>query len=188
MKKRILGLAIVLFALGGCATEPKSTSAESTQPAVESATTTSATETGGETSMGSSAESSGLGAAEPVQMDPLDDPSSPLARRVVYFDFDKSVIRPEFRDQIVAHGEYLGNHPGRRLRLEGHCDERGTRAYNLALGERRAKAVRDLLLLTGASLSQIEAISYGEERPAVQGHNEAAWSKNRRVVFDYISR
>jgi len=138
--------------------------------------------------MESSAEPSGLGAAEPVQMDPLDDPNSPLAQRIVYFDFDKSAIRPEFRDQVVAHGEYLSSHPSTRLRLEGHCDERGTRAYNLSLGERRAKAVRDLMLLTGASSSQIEVISYGEERPAVVGHNEAAWSKNRRVVFDYVSR
>jgi len=182
MKKRILGLAIVLFALGGCATEPTPTSMESTQPAVE----TSTTDTGGDmSSMDSNAEASGLGAAEPVQIDPLDDPTSPLAQRVVYFDFDKSAIRAEFRNQIVAHGEYLGNHPSTQLRLEGHADERGTRAYNLALGERRAKAVRDLLLLTGASTAQIEVTSYGEERPAVEGHNEAAWAKNRRVVFDY---
>ncbi|MBI1194790.1 MAG: peptidoglycan-associated lipoprotein Pal [Gammaproteobacteria bacterium] len=184
MKKRILGLAIVLFALGGCASEPKSTSTESTQPVAAETTTTAPAETG----TTSSAESSGLGAVAPMQMDPLDDPSSPLAQRVVYFDFDKSVIRAEFRDQIVAHGEYLANHPSTQLRLEGHCDERGTRAYNLALGERRAKAVRDLLLLTGASTSQIETISYGEERPAVEGHNEEAWAKNRRVVFDYVSR
>jgi len=184
MKKRILGLAIVLFALGGCATEPKPTPTETVQPAVEAPATTTETQP----AEMSSAESSGLSAAEPVQMDPLDDPSSPLAQRVVYFDFDKSAIRPEFRDQIVAHGEYLGSHPSTRVRLEGHCDERGTRAYNLALGERRAKAVRDLLLLTGASSRQIETISYGEERPAVEGHNEAAWAKNRRVVFDYTSR
>jgi len=184
MKKRILGLAIVMFALGGCATEPKSTSMESTQPVVEAPMS----DTGGDSSsMGSSTEASasGLGAAEPVRMDPLDDPSGPLAQRVVYFDFDKSAIRPEFRNQIVVHGEYLGNHLSARLRLEGHADERGTRAYNLALGEHRAKAVRDLLLLTGASTAQIEVTSYGEERPAVAGHNEAAWAKNRRVVFNY---
>lgn len=183
MKKRILGLAIVLFVLGGCASEPKSTATETAQPVAAETTAPAA-----ETVTPSNAESSGLGAPAPVQMDPLDDPGSPLAQRVVYFDFDKSVIRPEFRDQIVAHGEYLANHPSTQLRLEGHCDERGTRAYNLALGERRAKAVRDLLLLTGASTGQIEAISYGEERPAVEGHNEAAWAKNRRVVFDYVSR
>lgn len=117
--------------------------------------------------------------------DPLDDPNSLLAKRVVYFDFDKSDVKGEFRDVIQAHAEYLANNAGVSITLEGHADERGTREYNIALGERRADAVRRMLTLQGASNSQIRVVSYGEERPAALGHDEDAWALNRRAEFIY---
>lgn len=122
-------------------------------------------------------------AAEGVS--PLDDPSSLLAKRVVYFDFDKSEIKADFRAVIQAHAEYLANNPSASVTLEGHADERGTREYNIALGERRANAVQRMLTLQGAAASQIRVVSYGEERPAALGHDEDAWSLNRRVEFIY---
>lgn len=103
----------------------------------------------------------------------------------VYFDFDKSTIRPDAYDALKAHAAYLSANPSASARLEGHADERGTREYNLALGERRGNAVANYLTANGASSSQLQVVSYGEERPLTEGHNEAAWAKNRRVEIKY---
>jgi peptidoglycan-associated lipoprotein len=110
-----------------------------------------------------------------------------LAKRTVYFDFDSSEIKGEGTDIVAAHAKYLASNPGTRVRLEGHTDERGSREYNIGLGERRAQAVRRALLLQGAADAQISTVSYGEERPAVPGHDEAAWAKNRRVEIVYLA-
>jgi peptidoglycan-associated lipoprotein len=110
-----------------------------------------------------------------------------LAKRTVYFDFDSSEIKGEGTDIVAAHAKYLAAHPTTRVRLEGHTDERGSREYNIGLGERRAQAVRRALLLQGAADAQISTVSYGEERPAVPGHDEAAWAKNRRVEIVYLA-
>ena len=110
-----------------------------------------------------------------------------LAKRTVYFDFDSSEIKGEGTDIVAAHAKYLAANPGTRVRLEGHTDERGSREYNIGLGERRAQAVRRALLLQGAADAQISTVSYGEERPAVPGHDEAAWAKNRRVEIVYLA-
>jgi peptidoglycan-associated lipoprotein len=109
-----------------------------------------------------------------------------LAKRTVYFDFDSSEIKGEGTDIVAAHAKYLAANPGTRVRLEGHTDERGSREYNIGLGERRAQSVRRALLLQGAADAQISTVSYGEERPAVAGHDEAAWAKNRRVEIVYL--
>jgi peptidoglycan-associated lipoprotein len=109
-----------------------------------------------------------------------------LAKRTVYFDFDSSEIKGEGTDIVAAHAKYLAANPTARVRLEGHTDERGSREYNIGLGERRAQSVRRALLLQGAADAQISTVSYGEERPAVAGHDEAAWAKNRRVEFVYL--
>jgi peptidoglycan-associated lipoprotein len=122
------------------------------------------------------------------QGSPLDDPDSLLSKRVVYFDFDKSNVKDEFRDIIAAHAGYLAEHPSARVTLEGHADERGSREYNMGLGERRANAVRQFMLLQGAAARQIETVSYGEERPVAFGHDEASWALNRRVEIVYKSR
>lgn len=107
---------------------------------------------------------------------------------VFYFDFDQSVVKQDGFADLEAHARYLAQHPSASLRLEGHADERGTREYNMALGERRAKAVERLLIVNGASASQLETISYGEEKPAVMGSGEQSWAQNRRVELVYVSR
>ena len=125
---------------------------------------------------------------EPKPVDPLDDPNSLLYQRIVYFDFDSSVVREDALPIIKAHADYLASNPQVSFTLEGHADERGTREYNLALGERRADSVRKLLIANGVAANQIRVISYGEERPAMLGHNESAWSANRRAEFMYANR
>jgi peptidoglycan-associated lipoprotein len=105
--------------------------------------------------------------------------------RTIYFDYDRDTIRSEFEPVMAAHAQYLRSHPNANVILQGHTDERGTREYNLALGERRANAVQRFLMVQGVSPSQLEVVSYGEERPAVRGSSEDSYAQNRRVVFDY---
>jgi peptidoglycan-associated lipoprotein len=114
-----------------------------------------------------------------------DATTGPLARKVIYFDFDKSEIKPEFADVVAAHARNLTSHPNLRMKLEGNTDERGTREYNIGLGERRAQAVRRALMLQGVAESQLTTVSFGAERPAVEGDDEAAWAQNRRVELVY---
>ncbi|MBY0366583.1 MAG: peptidoglycan-associated lipoprotein Pal, partial [Burkholderiaceae bacterium] len=102
-------------------------------------------------------------------------------KRVVYFDFDSDVVKEEFRPLVDLHAKRLNNNRKIALNLEGHTDERGGREYNLALGQRRAEAVAKSLTLLGVQAAQVEAVSFGKERPAVQGSTEEAWAKNRRV-------
>ena len=109
-----------------------------------------------------------------------------LAKRTIYFDFDSSEIKGEGTDIIAAHAKYLAAHSNIKIRLEGNTDERGSREYNIGLGERRAQAVRRALLLQGASDPQISTVSYGAERPVDPGHDEASWAKNRRVEIVYV--
>lgn len=111
--------------------------------------------------------------------------TGPLSHRVIYFDFDKSEIKPEFADLVAAHARNLTSHPNLRIKLEGNTDERGTREYNIGLGERRAQAVRRALMLQGVAESQLTTVSFGAERPAVEGDDESAWAKNRRVELVY---
>jgi peptidoglycan-associated lipoprotein len=104
---------------------------------------------------------------------------------IVYFDYDRAEIKPEYVPIIAAHAKYLNGNANRRVRLEGHSDERGSREYNIGLGERRAQAVRRALMLQGVNDTQITTVSYGEERPAVAGSDESAYSRNRRVELVY---
>ena len=103
----------------------------------------------------------------------------------VFFGFDKSVISSDYKDMLAAHALYLSRHPNVKVTVEGHTDERGTPEYNIALGERRAVAVSKYLQALGVQSSQISIVSYGEEKPLVRGHNEAAYAKNRRAVIVY---
>jgi peptidoglycan-associated lipoprotein len=139
----------------------------------------------------SEADSNGAGGANAnggaVDQEAAGPQAGLLAKRVVYFDFDNSEIKGEATDIVAAHAKYLAANPSTRVRLEGHTDERGSREYNIGLGERRAQAVRRALLLQGAADAQISTVSYGEERPAVAGHDEAAWAKNRRVEIVYLA-
>jgi peptidoglycan-associated lipoprotein len=101
--------------------------------------------------------------------------------RTVYFDFDSFVVKDEFRPVVEGYAKYLGGNKAKKMLIEGHTDERGSREYNLALGQKRAEAVQKSMLLVGATDGQLEAVSFGEERPAAQGSDEAAWAKNRRA-------
>jgi peptidoglycan-associated lipoprotein len=100
-----------------------------------------------------------------------------------FFDFDKSDIRGDARDPLSADAEWLKQHPGVRITIEGHCDERGTREYNMALGDRRANSARDYLVALGVDGARIKTVSYGKERPFAMGHDEESWQKNRRAHF-----
>lgn len=113
-------------------------------------------------------------------------PGSPLAQRVIYFDFDQAAVRSQYIPVVQAHAEWLRDHRSQRLSLEGHTDERGSREYNIALGERRAVAVRQLMQYEGVAPGQLKLLSYGEERPAVEGSGEAVWARNRRVELVYL--
>ncbi len=116
---------------------------------------------------------------------PLDNPDSLLFTKVIYFDYDIDQVRADYQDAVVAHGDYLAANPSVTVTIEGHADERGSREYNIGLGERRANNVKRLLMSQGAAENQIVTISYGEEQPAELGSNESAWSLNRRAVFVY---
>ncbi len=116
------------------------------------------------------------------------DTDACLRQRVVYFDFDKSDIKPEFQQIIACHAKYLRDRPMARMTLEGNTDERGTREYNLGLGERRGNAVMSALEADGGQASQMNVVSYGEERPTCREHNEDCWSKNRRVEIVYTAK
>lgn len=124
-----------------------------------------------------------IGSANPPPMAPRDDPAvlPPGMSRIVYFDFDSFVVRNEARPVIEAHARVLTSDRARRMVIEGHTDDRGGREYNLALGQKRAEAVLRALVMLGASDAQLEAVSFGKERPAVQGSDEAAWAQNRRA-------
>jgi len=112
-------------------------------------------------------------------------PDAPVENRVVFFAYDQSDVSEKYRELLSQHGAYLAENPAVRVRLEGHGDEKGSREYNIGLGERRAQAVRQYLLLQGVSAAQLSTVSYGEERPSVLGSDEEAWALNRRVELVY---
>jgi peptidoglycan-associated lipoprotein len=115
-----------------------------------------------------------------VETNPLKDPNNILSKRSVFFDYDSDRIRDEFRPLLQAHAKYLADHAGAKMLIQGNCDERGSREYNLALGQRRAEAVRRVLVLMGAREAQIEPVSLGEEKPRCTEQSEACWAENRR--------
>lgn len=115
----------------------------------------------------------------------LDNPSSPLSKRIIYFQYDSAEVMPEYVPIITAHAEFLAGNPAQRVTVDGHADERGTREYNIALGEQRAKTVANMLKLQGVADSQIQIVSYGEEKPLCMGHDEECWNQNRRAEFAY---
>ena len=116
---------------------------------------------------------------------PWNDPKSPLFKRSVYFDFDSYAVKSEYQATLQAHANYLKANKDRKIKIEGNTDERGTTEYNLALGQRRSEAVRKSLSLLGVPNSQMEAVSFGKEKPKSQGSNDAAWQENRRADIAY---
>ncbi len=171
----LIGAGVVLPGCGGdSATVPASTS-----PAMPGASAP------GPDEGASTAGLSGGGSPEVFQEVPGDNAQGLLSRLVLYFEFDQSDIASEFNALLAAHGEYLANNANAQVRLEGHADERGSREYNIGLGEERSQAVRRVLLLQGAATEQLSTVSFGEERPASVGSSEEAYSLNRRVELVY---
>lgn len=117
--------------------------------------------------------------------DPLNDPQGILSRRSVYFDYDRYSVKEEFHPVIEAHATYLNAHKNRQIIIQGNTDDRGGAEYNLALGQKRAEAVRKALTLLGVSDTQLEAVSFGKEKPKALGNDEAAWAENRRADIIY---
>ncbi|HXZ93101.1 MAG TPA: peptidoglycan-associated lipoprotein Pal [Burkholderiales bacterium] len=171
MKTRTLLVALSILLLGACAGQQAK---EEAQP-------------GGQPAAGAAGQQPQAGAAGAggVAANPLHDPNSILAKRSVYYDFDRSEIKSEFRPMVEAHAGYLRDHTQATVRIEGNCDERGSREYNLALGQRRADGVRKALALLGVADSRIETTSWGKEKPRAQGHDEQAWAQNRRSDIIY---
>jgi peptidoglycan-associated lipoprotein len=118
-------------------------------------------------------------------VDRLEQTEGALANRTIYFEFDSAKLTSESIEILETHGSFIAGNGEVAVRLEGHADERGSREYNIALGDRRAQSVRRVLLFQGASTDQVETVSYGEEQPAMSGHTEEAWAKNRRVELIY---
>ncbi|MFO6419424.1 peptidoglycan-associated lipoprotein Pal [Hylemonella sp. W303a] len=184
MKFKYLGIALFSLTLAACSSvklDPQ-TGADSTSGAPSSATV----------SDGGAVGSVPQPTATPETVVQSTGPTSSslqaaalAAGRLVYFDYDSYVIKPEFQKLIEAQARYLSSDPSLRVVIEGHTDERGGREYNLALGQRRAEAVRRALSLLGVADAQTDAVSFGEEKPAAEGSNEAAWSQNRRAEISY---
>src|SRR3982751_5258516 len=168
--KKFVPLALVIASLGllaGCPSKPPEQPPPAPAQTTDTSTTDNANATNDETaSQGPSGEL--------------------LSNRIVYFDFDSADIRADSQSVVAAHARYLAGAPAQKVRLEGHADERGSREYNIGLGERRAQAVRRALLLQGVAEVQLSTVSYGEERPAVAGSDEQAYAANRRVEIVYL--
>jgi peptidoglycan-associated lipoprotein len=180
--RNFLIVAIVAAALVACSSTPTTEApvedhgaAGATAPGAGGATTGGA-QGGGVTG---SALGGGAGADE------LRNPNSILSKRSVYFDFDSFVVKDEYKPLVEAHARYLQSHPNARMTIQGNTDERGSREYNIALGQKRADAVKRMMTLLGAQDRQIETTSFGEERPKNPGHDESAWAENRRDDIVY---
>jgi peptidoglycan-associated lipoprotein len=172
----VLMLATALVSAGGCASKkPKPGASQSTEVGAN----------GGADSSGASSDAANAGSVG-SDVDVAGPQGGLLAKRVIYFDFDSSDIKGEGNDVVAAHAKYLASHASTRVRLEGNTDDRGSREYNIGLGERRAQSVRRALMLQGAAEGQITTVSYGAERPAAAGTDESAWAKNRRVEIVYL--
>ncbi len=171
MKKLKLGLLVLfLLAVAGCSSTGDVADSDGNVVVEDQSSTDTSSATGYEDS----------------RMQSLDDPTGVLSHRVIYFGYDSYDVNAQDRELLAAHANYLVSHPAVSVRLEGHADERGSREYNIGLGDRRNQAVKRVLELQGVSPNQITMISYGEEKPAVEGHDESAWSLNRRVELVYV--
>jgi peptidoglycan-associated lipoprotein len=161
--------ALAAALLGACTSTPLST------PADKAAATLAA---------GPTADARQVATVNATQ-DPLSDANSPLAKRSIYFDFDSYVLRSDAKPVTVAHAGYLSSHKNRKVFIQGNTDERGGAEYNLALGQKRAEAVKKALSLQGVAEAQMEAVSFGKEKPKAKGSDEASWSENRRADIVY---
>ena len=174
--KRISACVAVALIAAGCSSTPKN------EPSVSDRSTPGTPGTG---STAQTTPSTTPRSTESLTGNPLTDPNNVLSKRSVYFDFDSNAVKDEYRNMIQAHARYLNDNRSRNIRIEGNCDERGSREYNLALGQRRAEAVKKVMTVLGVGDNRIETVSYGEEKPKNPGHDEAAWAENRRADIRY---
>lgn len=175
---RVVLIAVLAALLAACA----GTSGRQAPAAVEDARPGGGAGTSAQGVGGQGVQGAALGGAA---LDPLKDPASILSKRSVYYAFDKYDVAGEYRPIVEAHAKYLRAHPDTKVVVQGNTDERGSREYNVALGQRRADGVKSMLVLLGAQEAQVEATSLGEEKPRDPGHTEAAWSQNRRSDILY---
>jgi peptidoglycan-associated lipoprotein len=174
MKSVTFAALAVVAGLWGCSSTPSSTDASAASPA-EPGKSSSSAQTGAATKGGTTGR-----AVAPVQ---AGGSRRPDLKRSVYYEYDKYDVKAEYRALLENHARWLKANPQARLTVEGNCDEHGSREYNLALGQRRAESVTKMLVLMGARPDQIEAVSFGEEKPRANGHDDKAWSENRRSDF-----
>jgi peptidoglycan-associated lipoprotein len=170
---RVAQLMVIVMgglALGACKSKP---------PTLPDASNTPAEQTDTQTGRTTDTDVAGRDSNEAAKQEAI------RTGTIVYFDYDRAEIKAEFVPIVTAHAKYLNTNSSNKVRLEGHSDERGSREYNIGLGERRAQAVRRALMLQGVTEAQITTVSYGEERPSVQGSDESAYGKNRRVELVY---
>src|SRR5208282_6084582 len=173
MKKLLLTLACltVLGTFAGCSSQEAKqqppAAVEEVKPAPAPVTTTSPATT------------------QSIVANPLRDPNNILYKRSVYYDFDSSLVSDEYKPLVTAHAQYLVANSDAKITIQGNCDERGSREYNVALGQRRADGLKQMLLLLGVSEKQIDTVSFGEEKPRATGHDETSWSQNRRSDIVY---
>lgn len=177
--------AIAAVFLAGCASQETQPEAPIDDKGAATASADGATTAGvGGTGVGGAAGTGGVAGAGAAGS-PLRDPNNILSKRTVYFDFDSFVIKDEFRPLVEAHARYLVANRGTRMIIQGNTDERGSREYNIALGQKRADAVKRVMTLLGAQEAQIESVSFGKEKPKNLGHDESAWAENRRADIVY---
>ena len=194
LNKTLLALAISTLMLSACSdTDEKDTSltdgSQNSASGINDASTSGLNNTSGMTGSEMNGPGmSGSGDYASTLGPEFNDPNNPLSKRTVYFMLDSSEVMPDFIPVITAHAQYMVANPVQHMTLEGHGDERGSREYNIALGEQRAKSVANMMKAQGVSESQINIVSYGEEKPASYGSDEAAWEQNRRVVLVYLAR
>ena len=181
MNKRLIGSMALVVLLAACSSKPvkeepaapvEDKSPAASQPAAPAAPTAP------EATTAPATESAG-------KVNPLTDPNNILSKRSIYFDFDKDEVKAEFRPLVEAHAKYLSENPDARVMLQGNADDRGSREYNLALGQRRAVAVKKVMNVLGVQDKQIETVSYGEEKPRCSEQAESCWSQNRRTDIIY---
>jgi peptidoglycan-associated lipoprotein len=185
--RNLIFAATLGLVLAGCSSTPTQ---ESTAPVEERSAATGAAGTGSASTSGAGAgnvtgSAAGSGSAAARGGNPLRDPSSPLSKRSVYFDFDSFVVKDEYKPLVEAHARYLQGNRGAHVTIQGNTDERGSREYNIALGQKRAEAAKRMMVLLGAGEGQVDTVSFGKEKPRAQGHDESAWAENRRDDIVY---
>ena len=171
--RTVLAAFVAAAFMAGCASQ------STTAPDQSATTPQSGTQSGAQS--GATPQSGAPGTASSASRDPREA----FAKRSVYYEFDGYDVKPEYRPLVEAHAAYLKQNPSARITIEGNCDERGSREYNVALGQRRAESVMKMMTLLGVRAGQIESVSFGKEKPRVDGHDEKAWAENRRSDLAY---